>query len=116
MDEEAEQQLTAQLSGGGGGGGQQQQLDATTASASPASHQQRRSLASLLSIKREPRRPKTPSVVVTDETTHLVSVSRVKSSKSSIQITTRDSHFSSVGADGHSGDESNQFKLQEQIE
>lgn len=73
MDEEAEQQLTAQLSGGGEGQ-QQQQLDATTASASPASHQQRRSLASLLSIKREPRRPKTPSVVVTDETTHLVSV------------------------------------------
>jgi energy-coupling factor transporter ATP-binding protein EcfA2 len=74
MDEEAEQQLTAQLSGG------QQQLDATvTTASSPASNQQqRRSLASLLSIKREPKRPKTPSVVVTDETTHLVSPFRKK--------------------------------------
>lgn len=64
MDEEAEQQLTGHLSSS------TQQLGATSQSASPVN--QRRSLASILSIKREPRRPKTPSVVVTDETTHLV--------------------------------------------
>lgn len=65
MDEEAGRQLTGstqQLDGGG------------SRPSSPSGHQQqRRSLASILSIKREPRRPKTPSVVVTDETTHLVS-------------------------------------------
>lgn len=65
MDEEAEQQLTGHLSSS------TQQLGAASSqSASPVN--QRRSLASILSIKREPRRPKTPSVVVTDETTHLV--------------------------------------------
>lgn len=80
MDEEAEQQLTAQLSSSGGQQQQQQQqLDATTSSSSPVSNQQqKRSLASLLSIKREPRRAKTPSVVVTDETTHLVSKNSLK--------------------------------------
>lgn len=69
MDEDAEQQLTAELSNNAETLGQQ--LDGTTGS-SPVSQHQRRSLASLLSIKRETRRPKTPSVVVTDETTHLV--------------------------------------------
>ena len=64
MDEEAEQQLTGHLSSS------TQQLGSASLSASPVN--QRRSLASILSIKREPRRPKTPSVVVTDETTHLV--------------------------------------------
>ena len=71
MDEEAERQLTGSTQQLGGdssrpsspGGLQQQQQQ----------QQQRRSLASILSFKREPRRPKTPSVVVTDETTHLVS-------------------------------------------
>ncbi len=69
MDEEAEQQqqLTGNLSSS------TQQLGTANPSTSPVN--QRRSLASILSIKREPRRPKTPSVVVTDETTHLVSYS-----------------------------------------
>ena len=68
MDEEVEQQLTGHLSSSSG-----QQLGSANQLQAASPVNQRRSLASILSIKREPRRPKTPSVVVTDETTHLVS-------------------------------------------
>ena len=120
MDEEAEQQLTAQLSSSGGQQQQQQQqqqLDVMTSSSSPVSNQQqKRSLASLLSIKREPRRAKTPSVVVTDETTHLVGQILYLKMKIKSSLNNSLGAGNIVGIDVHSCDGPNQFEFQEQVE
>ncbi|KAK4010901.1 putative thiamine transporter SLC35F3 isoform X1 [Daphnia magna] len=99
MDEEAQQQLTAELSNSTPG----QQLDGTTTGSSPVNQQQRRSLASLLSIKRETtRRPKTPSVVVTDETTHLSELTSIPAGRISLSFKNKNKGLAAAGGDNAS--------------
>ncbi|XP_057368931.1 solute carrier family 35 member F3-like [Daphnia carinata] len=98
MDEEAEQQLTAELANSTPG----QQLDGTTTGSSPVNQQQRRSLASLLSIKRETRRPKTPSVVVTDETTHLSELTSIPAGRISLSFKNKNKGLAAASGDNAS--------------